>query len=106
VNCKPSMRIGTTVAPARSAIMPAPSYTFISEPVVVSRPSGNTTSFSPSFTARTMVLVLNGFAGSTANERTAASNGRAHQRRAMWMLTAKVGVPGRKAATKQPSRKL
>jgi len=93
-------------APDLSATMPAPSYTFIRVPVLVMRPSGHTTSLPPSFTARTMALALNGLAGFTGKCRTAARNGRAHQRRAVWTLTANTGLPGRNAATKQPSAKL
>ena len=53
-----------------------------------------------------MVLALNGLAWSTGTWRTAARNGRAHQRCAVAASTAKIGLPGRKAATKQPSAKL
>ena len=102
-NCRPSICTGTKTAPALSATMPAPSYTFIRAPVIVMRPSGNTTSVSPSRTTFTIVLVLNGLAGSTVKNFTAARNGRAHQRFAIWMLTAKVGASGRNAATKAPS---
>ena len=38
-----NLRVGTTVAPVFAAITAAPSYTFINEPVTVSRPSGNIT---------------------------------------------------------------
>ena len=104
VYCAPSMRTGTIGASALSAIMPGPSNTFISAPVTVIRPSGKITSVRSSRTALTIALAAIGFVGSTGKASNMPRNGRTHHARAIHVATAKVGLPGRNAASSNPSR--
>ncbi len=104
VYCAPSMRTGTIGASALSATMPGPSNTFISAPVTVIRPSGKITSVRPSRTALTIALAAIGLSGSTGKASNMPRNGLTHQARATRLWIAKVGLPGRKAASSRPSR--
>ncbi len=104
VNSTPSMRTRSSAASVRSAMTAGPSYTFISEPVVVRRPSGKITHADPPSTARIIARIDSGFAGSTGMASTSARNGRAHHRVAMSVSTAKIGRPGRNAPSSSASR--
>ena len=92
-------RTGTIGASALSATMPGPSNTFISAPVTVIRPSGKMTSVRPSCTALTIALADIGLVGSTGKASNRPRNGFTHQAWAMRVWMAKVGLPGRKAAS-------
>ena len=74
----PSIRTGSTKASALSATRPAPSYTFISPPVRVMRPSGKITSRTPRWTAWTISRAAYGLVGSTVSTGTGVRNGRTH----------------------------
>jgi hypothetical protein len=80
VNSTPSMRTQTRAAFVRSAITAGPSYTFISAPVVVIRPSGKMMHADPCSTARIMARIDNGFIGSTGKAWTTDRKGFAHHR--------------------------
>ena len=69
------------------------------------RPSGKITSFLFFRTSRTSALVAKGLVGSSVKASISERKGLAHQRRAMWVSTANMGRPGRKAASSGPSRK-
>ena len=81
-----------------------PSYTFISDPVVVIRPSGKMMHDDPRSTARIMVRIDRGLVGSIGSALTNIKNGFAHHFLAMDVSTAKMGSPGRNAPSRSPSR--
>ena len=75
VTSGPAIWTGTTIASDLSAIIPAPSYTFIRLPVTVMRPSGKMTSILPSRTELMIARSENGLSGSRAMVRTNFRNG-------------------------------
>ena len=101
VNSAPSICTVTSAARVRSAITAGPSYTFISEPVVVMRPSGKMMQAEPASTARIIARIESGLVGSTGSAWTS-------DRTAGPTISARKGVhredriPGQERAEEQP----
>ena len=99
------MRMGTTVAAVLAATKAAPSYTFISEPVLVMRPSGKITTGRPVSTSLMTCFMASGLVESTVRCGTKRSRKENRGWLAICECTTNIASTGTSSPMSRPSKK-